>query len=487
MTRYKKLTILHSNDMHWDFFEESQNEILVGWVSLLSGYIQKVKKEEKNCIYTISGDMLQGSVIDSEFKWISTMDIMNILNPDVVTLGNHEIDYGLTHLLFLEKIARFPIINANLYIKPSKIRLFKPYYIKEIDWMKVLFIGIITEEVLSKVASEELISTFVNVEEAAREVEKICNAYKRIDIDFTVLLTHIGYENDLHLASLLKPELGVDLIIGGHSHTFLEEPTKINDILVSQVGVWTNQIWRFDIVIDTENNKIESHNWTTIPIDDSHCPRDPKIEKILKGYKDQTDQKYNRILSKTTRDLTHPSREQETEVGNLFADIFKENLGLDIMCLGSGSMRNKKLESIVTLGELQEMYPYGWKIFAITMTGKEIEEMIKFAFSFRFNGAGEEAFQRSKGMHIVYDQHQDKIIKILFHGKALDPKKEYRLGLQQFQYDNALKNLGFDPQKLSSGKTPRVACTNCFDVLEEYFLTHQNIDSKLENRIMFIQ
>ena len=101
---------------------------------MLSGYIQKVKKEEKNCLYTISGDMLQGSVVDSEFKGISTIDIMNMLNPDVVTLGNHEIDYGLAHLLFLEKIAKFPIINANLYIRTTKTRLFKPYYIKEIDF-----------------------------------------------------------------------------------------------------------------------------------------------------------------------------------------------------------------------------------------------------------------------------------------------------------------------------------------------------------------
>lgn len=207
MARYKKLTLLHSNDMHGDFFEETQNDSLVGGVSLLSGYIKQTKKAEKNCLYTISGDMLQGSVIDAEFRGISTIDIMNMLNPDVVTLGNHEIDYGLAHLLFLEKLAKFPIINANLYIKPSKTRLFQPYYLKEIDGMKVLFIGIITEEVLSSVISEELISTLVDVQEAAREVEKICNAYKRVDIDFTVLLTHIGYENDLKLAELLKPEL----------------------------------------------------------------------------------------------------------------------------------------------------------------------------------------------------------------------------------------------------------------------------------------
>lgn len=75
-----------------------------------------MRNEEKNVIYTISGDMFRGSLIDSEFQGISTIEIMNLLAPDVVSLGNHEVDYGLAHLLFLEKCATFPIVNANMYL-----------------------------------------------------------------------------------------------------------------------------------------------------------------------------------------------------------------------------------------------------------------------------------------------------------------------------------------------------------------------------------
>ena len=67
--------------------------------------------------------MVQGSLIDSEYKGISTMAIMNYLAPDAVALGNHEFDYGLPHLLFLEKVANFPIVNANLYVKGFNKRL----------------------------------------------------------------------------------------------------------------------------------------------------------------------------------------------------------------------------------------------------------------------------------------------------------------------------------------------------------------------------
>lgn len=70
--------------------------------------------------------MFRGSVIDSEYKGLSTIEIMNALAPDIVTIGNHEVDYGVAHLLFIEKLARFPIINANLYIKHTQTRLFTP-------------------------------------------------------------------------------------------------------------------------------------------------------------------------------------------------------------------------------------------------------------------------------------------------------------------------------------------------------------------------
>ena len=127
MKNLKKLTLLHSNDMHGDFLAEKIDDDLVGGVSLLSGYINKVRQEEKNVLYAIAGDMFCGSVIDSEFHGISTIQIMNMLSPDIVTIGNHEVDYGVAHLLFLEKCAHFPIINSNLFITINGARLFISY------------------------------------------------------------------------------------------------------------------------------------------------------------------------------------------------------------------------------------------------------------------------------------------------------------------------------------------------------------------------
>ena len=90
--------------------------------------------------------MVQGSLIDSEWRDISTIEIMNYLAPDVVTLGNYEFDYGLPLLLFLGKMANFPVANANLYIKKYNKRLMKPYHIVKKAGFDILFTGIITEK-----------------------------------------------------------------------------------------------------------------------------------------------------------------------------------------------------------------------------------------------------------------------------------------------------------------------------------------------------
>ena len=86
------------------------------------------------------------------------------------------------------------------------------------DGMKILFIGILTNEVISPTKNDGMIGSLIDVEDAVEAVRKICNAYHSIDIDFTVLLTHIGFEEDKKLAEMPDPACGVDVIIGGHRY-----------------------------------------------------------------------------------------------------------------------------------------------------------------------------------------------------------------------------------------------------------------------------
>lgn len=482
----KKLTILHSNDLHGDFLAEQIDEKLVGGVAMLSGYINRVRAEEDNVLYAVAGDMFRGSIIDAEYKGISTIEIMNALGPDIATIGNHEIDYGIPHLLFIEKCAQFPIINANLYIKLNHARLFPPYHILEIDGMKILFIGIITDEILAQAKQDHLIGSFIGVEEAAREVGRICNAYKRVDIDCTILLTHIGFESDKELAALLDPDWGVDLIIGGHSHTLLESPCQVNDIQIVHAGVGTDQIGRFDIMLDTDTNSIHSFKWRCIPIDASHCPTDSHLDKLIKKYKDVTDRKYTRIIARLNRPLTHPRRNTETSLGNLFADIFQESLGVDIMLLGSGSIRSNSLGPIVEYGKLIETFPYDDGIYAFHVTGKTFRKMMTHMLRDEAFLGKTEFYQLSKGLQLVYSREEKSFHRMSFHEKEITDDDVFYLGLQSFHYCNLENFLGITYEEAQELDKARIISTSCLDILEEYLGCCCSIHQDVEGRITIL-
>ncbi len=485
MKTLKKLTLLHSNDMHGDFLAEQIDESLVGGVSLLSGYVNKVRQEEENVIYAIAGDMFRGSVIDSEYHGLSTIQIMNMLAPDIVTIGNHEVDYGVAHLLFLEKCAEFPIINANLHIKTNHARLFEPCHIITIGGMKILFIGLLTEVALMQCKTDQLIGTFITLEDAAEEVGKICDAYNAIDIDFTVLLTHIGFEEDKKLAALLDPAWGVDVIIGGHSHTFLEEPAVVNGIPIVQAGTGTDQIGRFDILVDTDENKIDSYVWRPIPINAETCPRDTAMEEIIKTYKTETDAKYGRILTKFVRQLTHPSRIMETELGDLYADTLKEALGVDIFLLGSGSIRTLELGPVVTKGDFDENYPYNKPLFMTYWTGAQLKHGLKRMLRDEaLEGAHTEFYQLSKGLEVEYDQKTHEFLKFDFEGAPIDEDRIFTVGLEEFHYLNTNDGFDIEHEELEKNHASREVATGCARVLEEMLQKGQHQNAKGKGRLI---
>ncbi|MBO4363156.1 MAG: bifunctional metallophosphatase/5'-nucleotidase [Clostridia bacterium] len=485
MKNLKKLTLLHSNDMHGDFLAENMDAKLVGGVSLLSGYVNKVRQDEENVIYAIAGDMFRGSIIDSEFLGLSTIQIMNMLGPDIVTLGNHEVDYGLAHLLFLEKCAEFPIVNANLHIKTNGARLFRPCHILEVDGMKILFIGILTEVALMQCKSDGLIGTFVTLEDAAEEVGKICNTYNAIDIDFTVLLTHIGFEEDKKLAAMLDPAWGVDVIIGGHSHTFIDEPAVVNGIPIVQAGTGTDQIGRFDILINTDENCIDSYKWRPIPINETTCPRDPAIEEILFNYKNRTDEKYGKIITKFVRQLTHPTRIRETELGDLFSDVLKDALGVDIFLLGSGSIRNEQLGPVVTKGDLRECFPYDDAVHMVYMTGAQLKHaMLRVLRDEALAGAHTEFYQLSRGLLVEYDQATHSFVRFEFEGAPVEDDRVFTVGLQHFHYTNMKDSFDLDIEDLRKNHRDRVVSTSCTQIIEEALLSGQHQNAKGEGRLI---
>jgi 5'-nucleotidase len=483
----KKFTILHSNDMHGDFLAEvgGQKGELLGGLALLSGYINKVRKEEENVLYVIAGDMVQGSIIDSEYKGISTIEIMNFLAPDVVALGNHEFDYGLPHLLFLEKVANFPIVNANLYIKEYNKRLMKPYIILKKAGFDILFTGIITEKVIDSIKMDKLVGSFITLREASKEVGRITNAYKNDDIDLTIILTHIGFESDKELARILKPEWGVDLIIGGHSHTILEKPEKINNILIAQAGVGTNQIGRFDIIVDDETNSIVDWKWKLIPITSKIAQPDKKLLEYIDSFKKEVDRKYNSVLCRFTEKLVHPERTVETPLGNLFADAFAESAETDVMLVGSGSIRAKELGPVVTLMDFMGCFPYDDSLTRFEIPGSKLKRIFEHIMRPENRNSEGECYQVNSNIKAVYNDKEKKLVSLDFKNDPVDNEKFYTICIQGYHLKNSQAYLNITEDELRESGKAKVISTSCQDVIEEWLRSHQNVGRKVEGRLVY--
>ncbi len=482
MKNIKHLTLLHSNDLHGDFLAEPVDDTFVGGISLLSGYVSSVRRTEPNVLYSISGDIFRGSIIDAEYRGISTIEMLNLLAPDVVTIGNHEIDYGIAHLLFIEKCATFPIINANLYIKMSGRRLFTPCQIAETDGVRVLFIGLITEDVMAQ-AKQDVIGSFIETKDAVREIGKICNAYRSVDIDCTVLLTHMGFEEDRRLAQMLDPAWGIDVILGGHSHTVMEQPVIENGIVIAQAGTGTDNIGRFDLAIDTDRNCIDSYTWQFVPIRAETCERDTALEETIDKYRSVTDAKYQRLVTRFHHALTHPQRNCETELGNLFADIFKESLGVDVMLLGSGSIRSNALGPRVEYGGLKETFPFDDSIYMFKADGAQLRHMLRFMLRDEAFRTHSEFYQVSEGIRAVYSKRAKDFSEFSFYGRPVTDGQIFTVGLQSYHYSNLKKFLDITYAELEQYQKPRVVSTSCLDIIEEYLSAHPILESSVEGRI----
>jgi 5'-nucleotidase / UDP-sugar diphosphatase len=485
-TNTHKLTIIHSNDMHGDFLPQvGELSMSVGGLAMLSGYVHRVRREEENTIFVIAGDMVQGSIIDSEYKGVSTIEIMNYLAPDVVTLGNHEFDYGLPHLLFLEKLANFPIVNANLYIKKYNKRLMRPFHILEIAGLEILFIGIITEKVMSSINLDREVGSFITLEEASAEVGRICNAYQNDDIDLTVLLTHIGIESDRELAAMLRPEWGVDMIVGGHSHTVMDEPEMVNGILIAHAGTGTDQVGRFDIVVDDDTNSIVEYSWRLDRITSENTEPDPDLEEYIDSFKQVVDRKYNTIVGHFAEALAHPLREDETPLGNLTADALVDSVSSDVVLVGSGSIRVKELGPLVTLGDFTSYFPYDDTLIRFMLTGERLRGIFShFMRPENRNGEGE-CYQVNGAVRAVYNNSTRQLEELTIGGVPVDGARTYTLCLQGYHERNCAANLNITAEELREAGPSKVVSTSARDVLEEYFRNHQNVSRSVEGRLVY--
>jgi len=196
----------------------------------------------------------------------------------------------------------------------------------------------------------------------------------------------------------------------------------------------------------------------------------------LLKYKTETDKKYNRYITKLARQYTHPRRDRETEVGRLFADIYRDALGLDIMFHGSGALRTEKFGPVVLFHDLSGMCPYDEEVYRVGLTGAQLKHAIEFILRPEALASDHsEFYQYSAGLHFVYSTGQQKLLDITFEGEPIDDARVYNIGAHKYHFNSMKEFWDISEEEIKRNKMPRLLATSSLAILDEWMSSQKLI------------
>jgi len=273
-SKTKKITILHTNDVHSHidpFGPEDGRNSNKGGVARRASLIESIRNENPNTLLLDAGDIFQGTPYFNYYGGELEFKLMSMLKYDAATIGNHDFDNGIDGLYAQLPHAKFEFISSNYDFSNTVMSSHvKPYktFIKDGIKVGVFGLGIELNGLVDPLLFKE--TTYLDPIEIAQDMTRILKENEKCDL--IICLSHLGYyyKNNLNKISDLKlaeKTKNIDLVIGGHTHTFLKKPTIVKNIegkntLVNQVGCYGLILGKIDFYFDSDKNK--SANGTTI-------------------------------------------------------------------------------------------------------------------------------------------------------------------------------------------------------------------------------
>lgn len=373
-----KTVILHTNDVHG---------AVEGYA-----YIAQLKADYEakgaEVILVDAGDFSQGTTYVSSTKGADAVTMMNAAGYDVVTLGNHEFDYGYAQLKENMSKAKFKVVCADVFNEDGTPIFDASYTYTTKSSVKVGFFGMETPETQTK-ANPALIKglTFATGDAFTKAAADQVAALK--DADVVICLAHLGVDGEskpYRSADLYAAVKGIDFIVDGHSHTVMTkgekgEPIQSTGTAFANIGV---------IVIDDASKKIESNSLYEIKEDTA---KDATVAAAAKTIVDRVDKEYGVVFAKSEVTLNgakapNGNRDSETNNGDLITDAMlwkvmqnKEGLTVDadhvVAITNGGGIRAAIKPGDVTKKDINTVLPFGNTVAVIYVTGAELLEALE--------------------------------------------------------------------------------------------------------------
>lgn len=427
------LRIYHVNDVH-SRVEEDDWAGSMGYAKMAT-LIKEARREMDNVMFLDAGDSFHGQTIANINEGEAISNILDLMNVDALTLGNHDFNYGQERLEELANMSNFPFLAANLVREDGEdIPYAEDYVIKEYDGVKVGIFGLATPETAYKTHPKNVEGlVFENPITTANAVVNELES----QVDVVIGLTHLGIsEGSEYTSKMVAEEVpGIDLIVDGHSHNVLEEGMMVNDTMIVMAGEYSKFLGYVDLTVD--NGNISDMKANLIPREDT---ADVEKDFIISTVVDRINRANETITSQpvgVTNVVLNGERGNvrtgETNLGNLITDAMREKLDTDAAITNGGGIRASIDKGEITQGEVITVLPFGNTAMAIELSGADLRAALEHAVS--EYPATEGLFPQVSGIKFTFDgdaEAGNRVQQVWVGGEELDPDKMYTVATNDF-------------------------------------------------------
>ncbi|MGH9333070.1 MAG: bifunctional metallophosphatase/5'-nucleotidase [Vicinamibacteria bacterium] len=412
----------------------------IGGIAEMTTLIRTLRKTEPNTFLFDSGDIFTGALAKLTEGELA-FELMISMGYDAMAIGNHEFEYGAEIFAREKNRAPFPVLGANLFYRGTNHPFAQAHTVLERNGIRIGVIGIMGQD-----AATAIIPSFiapVDVADPARAVRRSVSEL-RDDVDLIVLLTHQGKTAPMQTDAEIDPRLqrdidadyalagaveGIDVLFAGHADAGTPEPVvheKTGTLIMQTYGQAT-YLGYLQLTLDGGTGRIASHEGTLIPVDSARLSPDPAVRAKLEKYRSL----YPELQQKVGRTEARMNRRyiDESDVGNLFADIFVSASKADIGFVHSGSLRKDLPAGDVALVDILDTYPFVDDIVVMRMTGDEIGRVLEQSFTL------ERGLLQVSGIEIVYDlsrPERQRLVSMRHRGSLIKSTDELEVAASGF-------------------------------------------------------
>lgn len=502
-----EILFIHTNDTHSQIDGIYLDERPTGGVIERASLLELMRQRDPQLVYLDAGDMVQGSPYFNIWNGMIEMKAMNLQSLLCTTYGNHEFDNGIDFLSEMLKYCCFPIVNCNYDVKGTKLEPYtRPWLIIERKGVRIGITGVTCDphNLIFNRNWEGI--KYIDPSVAANQTAALL---REQGCDLVVLLSHVGYYDndstgDRRIARLSKD---IDLIIGGHTHTNIENGIEVlnaegRPVMITQTGAKASPMGL--VKVNMRSRGRHEDGTPAFAVEKIYCQKlhpdlfdlrsyGKAMSDFIAPYHDSLDIKMKGVLGESAHDL--PRFRPESPLGNFASDVLREvgsvyyGRPIDVGLMNVGGLRNDLPAGPIRLGDIYRVFPFENTMAILELKGEYLAEMIHQMESKRLEAlSGTEITLTIAKQKVNDDEMRETSIvtDIKVHGQPIDPERTYTIATIDYlaEGNDGLTALTKASKYVNTGILLRNLMVS---YIEHKNAEGQVIDSKIDGRVTVVE